>query len=79
MNGELVLYAPSGEGCDVVIIVLFLPSMPWHLKIHKIGHPQIKLCGEYQYRRIPNEQHGTSNVINNTRQTMKYNVTQKHT
>jgi hypothetical protein len=33
MKGDDVLYAPSGDGCDVLIIVLWLGSMPLHLQI----------------------------------------------
>ena len=32
MKGDSVLYAPSGEGCEVVMSVLRRPSIPLHLE-----------------------------------------------
>jgi hypothetical protein len=36
MKGDDVLYAPSGDGCDVLIMVLYLGSMPLHLQTKSV-------------------------------------------
>jgi hypothetical protein len=36
-NGSLVLYADSGEGCELWRMTLFLVSIPVHLKREKIN------------------------------------------